>query len=431
MGKNARRSRARKPQSASTPPPAWAKQLSLPEILISTRASLRELVINSGFQIFEAMLEADRETFCGPRYAPQEGRQAYRYGFDEGQVVFGGRKVRLKKPRARSADGRSELVLPSWERFQQEDPLRDRAVEQILAGVSTRNYARSLEPVAEGLASGSDSASSVSRRFVARTTGAVRTFLSRPLEGQDFPIILIDGTGLGDHVAVVVLGIDPTGKKQVLGVAEGSTEASAVCHRLLSELIDRGLVVERARLFVVDGGKGIGKAIREVFGTWALIQRCQIHKLRNVLDHLPPGRQAWVSAALGRAWGKSEAGAARKVLKTLAGQLREDHPGAAASVEEGLEETLTIIALGAKGDLRRILCSTNIIENIQGGVKRVARNVKRWRNGSMALRWAVTGLMESEKKFRRIRGHRDLAQLIRAIEAKVDESKMDKSRKVA
>jgi putative transposase len=431
MGKNARRTRVRKSQSVSMPPASAKQQLSIPEILISTRAGLRELVINSGFQIFQAMLEADREALCGPRYVPQESRQAHRYGFDEGRVVFGGRKIEVKKPRARSADGRRELVLPSWERFQQEDPLRDRAVEQILAGVSTRNYARSLEPIGEDLVSRSDSASSVSRRFVVRTANAVRTFLSRPLEGQDFPIILIDGTGLGDHVAIVVLGIDATGKKQVLGVAEGSTEASAVCHRLLSELIERGLVVERARLFVIDGGKGIRKAIRDVFGSWALIHRCHLHKLRNIVEHLPPGRQAWVSAALRRAWGKSDAGAARKVLKTLAGQLREDHPGAAASVEEGLEETLTIIALGAKGDLRRILCSTNIIENLQGGVKRIARNVKRWRNGSMALRWAVTGLMESEKKFRRIRGHRDLAQLIRAIEAKVDELKLDKSRKVA
>ncbi len=430
MRKNARKTPVRKPQFISEPslPP---RQLSIPEILISTRVGLRELVFNSGFQVFQALLETDREALCGPRYAPQEDRQAYRHGFDEGQVVLGGRKVRVKKPRVRSADGRSELMLPSWERFQQEDPLRDRAWEQILAGVSTRHYARSLEPIEEGPVSCSVSASSVSRRFVARTASAVQTFLTRPLDGQDFPIILIDGTGLGDHVAIVILGIDPTGKKHVLGVAEGSTEASAVCHRLLGELIERGLVVERARLFVIDGGKGIRKAIRDVFGSWALIHRCHLHKLRNVLEHLPPRRQAWVSAALRRAWGKSNVAAARKVLTTLADQLRDDHPGAAASVEEGLEETLTIIALGARGELRRILCSTNIIENLQGGVKRVARNVKRWRSGSMALRWAVTGLMESEKKFRRIRGHRDLAQFIAAIEAKVEDSRLDKSRKVA
>ncbi len=430
MRKNARKKSPQKPQSAFGSPGS-TRQWSIPEILISTRVGLRELVINSGFQIFQSLLEADREALCGTRHAPQEDRTAYRYGFDEGQVVFGGRKIRVKKPRVRTVDGKRELVLPSWERFQQEDPLQDRAWEQILSGVSTRSYARSLEPMEEVVVSSGVSATSVSRRFVARTTLDVQKFLSRPLEGQDFPIILIDGTGLGDHVAVVIMGIDPTGKKQVLGVAEGSTESSAVCHRLLGELIERGLVVERARLFVVDGGKGIRKAIREVFGSWALIHRCHLHKLRNVLEHLPPGRQAWVSAALRRAWGKSNVAAARKVLQTLAGQLRDDHPGAAASVEEGLEETLTLIALGAKGDLRRILCSTNIIENLQGGVKRVARNVKRWRNGSMALRWAVTALMESEKKFRRIRGHLDLPQFIRAIESKVDELRLDKSRKVA
>jgi transposase-like protein len=430
MKKNARKKTARKQQSVPAVLGA-PQQLSLPEILISTAVGLRDLVVNSGFRVFEALLEAEREALCGPRYSPRQEGQAYRHGFDEGQVVFGGRKVGVRKPRVRTVDGHRELALPSWQRFQDEDPLEERVVQQILAGVSTRNYARSLEPVEPALDSRSDSASSVSRRFVARTESAVGSFLTRSLKGQDYPIIMIDGTGLGDHVAVVVLGIDPTGKKQVLGVAEGSTEASAVCHRLLSELIERGLVVERARLFVIDGGKGIRKAIRDVFSSWAMIQRCQIHKLRNIVEHLPSGRQAWVSAALRRAWGKSDVAKARKVLKTLASQLRENHPGAAASVEEGLEETLTIIALGTQGDLRRVLSSTNVIENLQGGVKRVARNVKRWRTGSMALRWAVTGLMESEKKFRRIRGHRDLAQLIKALEAKIEESKLDNPRKVA
>jgi putative transposase len=390
--------------------PSSMRRVPLGEVLVQARSALREIVVGAGFQVLTAMLEEDRERLCGRRYEQAEGRRAYRYGSEEAPVVLGGRKVRVRKLRVRSASGGGEITLPTWEDVTREDPLEERAVEQMLLGVSTRRYARSLEPLPPEVDSVSVSHSSVSRRFVARTAAEVAEFLSRPLEA-DFPVLMIDGTGLGEHVLVVALGIDSEGHKHVLGVVEGSTESHGVCQALLRDLIDRGLVVERTRLFVIDGGKGLRKAIRETFAQWALIQRCQVHKLRNVLDHLPGNKRALIAAALRKAWSADSETQGRQQLEAIANRLEGHHPGAVSALREGLDETLTLLALGAKGALHRTLCSTNPIENLQGAVKRVAKRVKRWRGGSMALRWAATALIEAEKRFRRIRGHRELAAL--------------------
>lgn len=218
---------------------------------------------------------------------------------------------------------------------------------------------------------------------------------------------------------VTALRIDSTGKKQVLGVREGSTENEEICAELLRSLVERGLGIERARLFVVDGGKGIRKAIRAVFGVWALIHRCRVHKMRNVVEHLPESKRTWARSELRRAWTSETAAAAERKLRGLAKQLDSSHPGAAASVREGLEETLTLIELGVRGRLLETLCSTNPIENLQGLLKQVTRNVKRWRGGSLVLRWGVTGLIEAEKRFRRGKGYREFPQLLAALETKI------------
>jgi transposase-like protein len=255
----------------------------------------------------------------------------------------------------------------------------------------------------------------VSRRFVARTREQITRRLSESLEGRDFPVLMIDGTVLGDHVMLVAMGIEADGMKRVLGVVEGSSESEQAGRALLRNLIERGLPVERMRLFVVDGGKGVRAAIRKVFGDWALIQRCQIHKMRNVLDHLPESKHAWVRAAIRKAWACGSAEQARKRLMVLAGQLEEAHPGAATSLREGLEETLTILRLGVSEILTRSLRSTNPIENLNSVLKHLARRVKRWRGGMMALRWTITGILEAEKRFRRIKGYRDLPALSIAL----------------
>jgi putative transposase len=384
--------------------------------LVRAGEALRELVMATGLAVFEAMLEEDREALCGPAGGWQgEERKAYRYGHEQGKLVLGGRKVQLRRPRVRSVDG-CELALPNWVAMRQEAPLHERAFEQMVVGVSTRKYARSLEELPEGRSSCSVSRSSVSRRFVVRTREQISRRLSESLEGRDFPVLMIDGTVLGEHVMLVAMGIEADGSKRVLGVVEGSSESEQAGRALLRNLIERGLTVERVRLFVIDGGKGIRAAIRKTFGGWALIQRCQIHKLRNVLDHLPESKRAWVRAAIRKAWAAGSAEQARKRLLGLAEQLEEMHPGAAASLREGLEETLTILRLSISATLTRSLRSTNPIENLNGTMKHLARRVKRWRGGTMVLRWAVTGILEAEKRFRRIKGYRDLPALSIALD---------------
>jgi transposase-like protein len=410
--------------------PASVGQITLPRLALDTRQRLREFVLLAGMEALAREMEDDRTLLCGPKGAFQDDRRAYRHGHDVGTLVLGGRKVRMPKPRVRSVEG-DELELPHWRLFSHEDPLDERMQEQILVGVSTRKYARSLEPLPASLKETGIRRSSVSRRFVARTTRIVEEFLGRSLEEIDLPVILLDGIHLGDHVLVVALGIDITGKKHVLGVVEGTTESEEVCKSLLRNLINRGLRVERARLFVIDGGKGLRKAIRTVFGEWALVQRCQVHKARNVLEHLPERQRVWVRASLMRAWSAPTVGRARDLLRTLAGKLYGDHPGAANSIEEGLDETLTLIRLGLVGALHRSLRSTNPIENLQGSIRRVTRNVKRWKGGSMALRWTVSAVLDAEKSFRRLKGHRDMPRFVAALEAALGGKAVDREAQIA
>lgn len=399
-----------------SPRPVEHSTLDLLGFLVDARQGLLATAMNAGLEVLRVMLENDRRRLCGPKGRPNPDREATRYGYDDGSVVLGGRRVAVRKPRVRTVSG-EEVPLPTYERFNEEDPLSRRVLEQMVLGVSTRHYPRSLESMEGVVSVTATGSSSVSRRFVARTQRQLETFMSRSLEDEDFPILLLDGTGFGEHTLVVAMGIDPTGRKHVLGVVEGSTENEAVCRRLLSNLVDRGLPVERARLVVIDGGKGLRKAVRSVFGNWALVQRCQFHKIQNVIEHLPQGKRAWAKAAMRKAYDSEPAQAKRRLLE-LARNL-EAHDGAAASIREGLEETLTLLSLGITGALARTLSTTNPIENLQGTLKRVSHNVTRWRSGGMALRWAVTGLLEAQKSFRRLKGYRELPALLRALDARI------------
>lgn len=382
----------------------------LTSVLREARQSLREVVLEAGFGVFAELLEEDREALCGPRNERSAERMAYRHGYDEGCLVMGGRQVRLRKPRVRGVGGK-EMSLSSWESMRDQDPLDDRAVEQIMCGVSTRKYGRSLEELPDGMDSVGTSKSSVSRRFVARTRREVDAFLSRSLTDLDLPVLMCDGVHIGKHLVLIALGIARDGTKHVLGVVEGSTESERVCRSLLRQLIERGLEVERRRLIVIDGSKGLHAAIQKTFGEWCAVQRCRVHKMRNVLDHLPKHLRPWFQTKLRKAWRSESVKDAESRLLALAKELEEEHPGAAASLREGLDKTLTVHRLQLSGALLKTLRSTNPIENLNGSLKHTAKNVKRWRGGSMVVRWAVTGILEAESKFRRIRGYKDLHRL--------------------
>jgi putative transposase len=320
------------------------------------------------------------------------------------------------------------VELPSFAFAAKRDPLDRHALNAVACGISTRKYARSLDPLPEDLEDRSTSKSSVSRRYVAMTTKQMTSWLTMPVGDRHFPIVRIDGIHLGDHLVLIALGIDTEGKKQVLGLREGDTENGEVARSLLRDLVDRGLDQERARLFVIDGAKALTSAIRKIFGRQTEIQRCQIHKRRNILGHLPDHLHENVKAVLKEAWGLGDAEVAKRRLERLASSLEAKHPGAAASVLEGLDETLTLQNLGTGGTLYKKLRSTNAIENLNSGIATYSRNVKRWQGGSMVVRWVSAAIVEAEKKFRRVQGWRDIEKLVRALDAKEQKQEADAKR---
>jgi transposase-like protein len=388
----------------------------LVDLLVDTRTELFDLAMRSGLKVFTAMLEEDRTAVCGPRYAHEPDRPASRAGTVRSEVVLGGRKVAIQRPRVRTADG--EVALPTFQTMARRDPLDRRVVEQMLVGVATRQYARSLEPITAEIESRGTSRSAVSRRFVAKTRAQLETWQAAPLDGLDLVALLLDGVHVGEHCLIVALGVAADGEKHALGIWEGSTENAAVCQSLLSNLQSRGLRTDRSLLVLLDGSKALRKAVRETFGDAALVQRCQIHKLRNILDHLPERQRPWVKAILQRAYRSADVATATRLLRDLAKRLEVEHPSAAESVREGLEETLTIIALGLADSLRRSLSTTNAAESLISRTRHVKRNVKRWRGGQMVLRWVAAGVLEAVKGFRRLKGHKEMPKLVAALRAR-------------
>ncbi len=374
------------------------------------REELHELVVRSGLGVVAAMMDADREELCGPRYAHSE-HAAHRAGHAKSELPMGGRRVAMARPRVRSTDGR-ELQLPTWEHFAGRDALEARAYEQMLVGVATRKYERSLEAVGAGVEARGTSKSAVSRRFVAATSARVEAELARPLGDLKLAVVMIDGIHFGEHVVLVALGIDESGRKHTLGLREGATENAASCTALIANLVERGLDTSRSMLVVIDGGKALAKAVRAVFGKRALVQRCQVHKKRNVLDQLPERMSASVSAAMTQAYASRDKATALRLLHNLERRLAKEHPGAAASLREGLDETLTVVGLGLPRALERTLATTNPIENLNSVARRVCGRVTRWRGGEMIVRWMVGALSEAAKGFRRLKGYAGMPTLI-------------------
>lgn len=401
--------------------PAAPVQLSLTVdgVLRDVQHAFYGLCVNAGKQVLLAMMEADRVALCGAKGVPDGNRRATRGGHTAGAVVLGGQRIGVKRPRARSVD-HGELQLPSYAWAAERDPLDAATLQAIAAGVSTRRYAGTLDELPPPEQALSVSKSAVSRRFVALSRQQLAQWLSRSLADIDLPVVMIDGIHFRDRVILVALGIDAKGEKHVLGLREGSTESTRVVRALLSDLVERGLDADRPRLWVIDGGKALRRAIVDCFGATALVQRCQEHKRRNVLEHLPEPMQASVGRALRDAWSSANAALAKKQLQRLAASLLAKHPGAAASLREGLEETLTVQGLGITGALYRTLRTTNPIENLNGSIAHYTRNVKRWQDGQMTLRWVASALSDASIRFRKLRGHRDLKSLLAALDARIE-----------
>ena len=383
-------------------------------VLNDVQSAFFGLCVNAGKAVLAAMMEQERTVLCGPKGVPDAARSVYRGGHTLSQVTLAGQRINVERPRARHLQT-GEVRLPSYEWATAHDPLNAATIAAIAAGVSTRRYRTTLDPLPDDEQALAASKSAVSRRFVALSTERLSEWLTSRLEAVKLPVVMIDCIHFNDRVVLVALGLDADGRKRVLGIREGSSENTRVVRSLISDLIERGLRADAPRLWIIDGAKALRRAINEIFGTCALVQRCQEHKRRNVLDHLPEHMHASVERAMKDAWESHDAALARRQLERLANSLAKPHPGAAASLREGLAETLTLIELGVKDALYKTLRTTNPIENLNGLIAHYTHNVKRWRDGQMVLRWVGTALHEASGGFRAVRGFRDMQRLDAAL----------------
>jgi putative transposase len=394
--------------------------VAMNEIAADMGEGLLALAVGAGLQVMAQLMEADVTAACGPRGKHDPDRTATRHGTERGSVTLGGRRVPVRRPRVRASGGTGELPVPAYEVFTGTELLGRMAMERMLVGVSTRRYPVALEPVGDEVsaASKSTSKSAVSRKFVAMTETALADLLARDLTDLDLVGLMIDGVHFADHLCVVALGIDIDGAKHPLAVVEGSTENTTLVRGLLVGLRERGLDTTKPILAVLDGAKALAAAVKEVFDH-PVIARCQLHKLRNVRDHLPEKMRGPVEKRIRAAYHADSALEAEALLTALAKELDKTHPGAAGSLREGMAETLTVLRLGVPPTLARTLRSTNAIESMISISRDHARNVKRWRDGQMALRWCAAGMVEASKQFRRVNGHLHLPALRASLERHV------------
>jgi len=392
-------------------------QLLLPmlELITEAKAAVDELIDVTGRATIGAVLELSAREVAGPPHPGRAGGEVRRHGHQLGVVSLSDRKVRVEKPRLRRKSGGSgaEVQIPAYEAMQSDDRLGEKLCSILMRGVSTRNYGSVLPEMAETCGV---SKSSVSRQFVEGSAEKLRELCDRRFDGLDLLVIYIDGIRFGeDHHVVAAVGIAVDGSKHVLGLAEGATEHSEVVKGLLVDLRDRGVKPTRRRLFVIDGSKALRKAIREVYGSGSIVQRCRQHKVENVMGYLPETLRSQVKAVM-RAAFRLDADEGMARLRKQASWLEKEHPSAAASLLEGLEEMFTVRRLGLPAQLEKCLVSTNIIESTFSGVRYRTGRVTRWRDGAMALRWSATAALEAEKSFRKVIGFEKLWALKAALD---------------
>ncbi len=383
------------------------------DVLSGTQTNLARELKGIALDVMNAVMELEIAQVAGVKGKHTGGRVYSRWGHNPGSVILDGTKVSCEVPRAVSADNRQSYRLRSYPLFRQTGEMVKRAYRDLIRGISTRRYA---EGVGEFLKGHGISASSISRHMVTATAAKVKELFTRSLSALELCVLMIDGVEVGGHTVVIALGIDIKGVKHVLGLRQGATENTAVVKGLLEELLERGLSPERAMLVVIDGAKALRKAVDAVFGENVALQRCTVHKKRNVLDHLSQSDRSRVSRRMSQAYDLNDVDTARKELQNLAKELYAINPSAARSLEEGLEETLTVQRLGLPELLRMTLRSTNTIESSNSGVRDRSHNVKRWQGGDHVERWTAAGLLETEKSFRRIKGYRHLEVLLVALE---------------
>jgi len=397
--------------------------VALAEVAGAIKDGLMAFASATGLVVMHQMMEAELEGRIGPKHAriPAAQRTGNWHGSTSGPVVLGGRTVTTKRPRARSTDG-EEIELDTWKAFSSADLLNSLVVERMLAGVATRRHVDVAEPVGADIEARarSTSKSAVSRRFIAATKQAMEDLMARSLADLDVAVLMIDGLDVAGQCCVVALVITADGTKVPVGLWLGDTENKVVVTDLLADLVARGLSTEQGVLCVLDGGKALAAGVKRVFGEAAQIQRCTIHKRRNLDGYLPKERAAVVDRRLALIFAQPDPVKGLDAAKRLAKELEADHPDAAASLREGLEEMFTVRRLGVGGTLAKTLTTTNCIESMISITRRTTGRVTRWKDGSMKKRWIAAGMLEAERSFRRVRGHNDMKQLVSALRREVN-----------
>jgi putative transposase len=391
-------------------------QLAFTDVAELAREGLLAMSVGVGLRVMAEMMESELTGRVGPKHARIPERTASRHASAPGSVVLGGRRVPISRPRARTVDG-EELQLQTYATFASDDLLTQVVLERMLAGVATRRHRAVAEPVGTAIEAeaASTSRSSVSRRFKAATASALEELMSRDLSELAVAAMMIDGVLFAEHCCVVALAICTDGTKVPVGLWLGDTENKTVVTHLLADLSDRGMDASGGILFVIDGSKALAAGVRKVFGDAALVQRCTLHKRRNVTDHLPKDQQRFVDAKLAKAFADRDAAAGLRAAKELAKLLDDRHPDAAASLREGLEDMFTVRRLGLSDRLARTLTNTNAIESMISIARSTASNVKRWRDGKMVKRWVAAGMLNAERSFRRVKGCKDMPTLVAAL----------------
>ena len=396
--------------------------LPLAEIVGLLQQGVGNLLRETGLALMQTVMDEEVRHLAGERHQQHEGRRAHRWGKEDGYCVVDGQKVPIRKTRLRTPDKR-EQRLGSYELFQRSGPMQAGVWDKMMRGLSTRNYGAVVKDFhnAYGVEK-----SAVSENFIEASREKVKQLMERPLGELRLCAVLIDGTPFKDRQMIAALGIGCDGTKTVLGIREGATENTAVVSGLLSELVERGLDFSTPRLYVLDGGKALAAAVRKYAGQAGFIQRCQVHKKRNVVDHLPDEHKADVKRKLQNAYAMTEYADAKRALERLHRELMDLNPSAARSLEEGMEETLTVHKLRVPDQLRRTLCCTNVIESAFSIVETVCRNVKRWRDGDHIERWVGSGLLVAERQFRKVIGHRQIPLLLSSLATAVSKKPIAK-----
>lgn len=388
--------------------------LPMAEMVGWLRQGVGELVRQAGVQLMSLLMDEEVRELVGERSQPQAERTANRWGTERGYCVVMGQKVPLQRPRVRSTDDR-EVRLGSYEMFHRGEPLTETVWEKLMLGLSTRKYGQAIRQFSE--AYGLEK-STVSEHFIEASRAKLKDLMERRLDKLRLCALLIDATPFEGQQMVAALGIGEDGRKTILGIRQGATENATVVSELLDDLVDRGLDFSEPRLYVLDGGKALTAAVKKHAGESAAIQRCQVHKRRNVLDHLSEEQQPQVAKRLNDAYALEDYGAAKQALDRLHRELMDLNPSAARSLGEGMEETLTVHKLHVPKQLRMTMASTNVIESAFSIVEQVCRNVKRWHGGDQRERWVGSGLLVAEKKFRRVKGHKQIPLLIKELEVR-------------